>query len=1098
MAGDLAVIGESLRRVGDALSLSAHVLARDPTQMAGQIAGRLAAGTTPAVDRLLAGANAWNAVATLCPSTPSLAAPGGSLVATLAGHDAEVLAVALSPDGACLVSGAADGSVVAWDLATGATRWAVRAHEGPVSVLVVHPDGSRVASASEDGTIRLWDLDGGRALPTGIDVPGPVRALAFLPGGDGVVSADPDAVRRWDLSSGRQVLELAGGRSIAPSPDGRTVAVLSGDEITLRDAATGRPLSSVRVGAEGDGDDAEARFATGLALTPDGRRVILLESFLGGEGGSYEVLDRVRVWTLGADVPPRRMESRGPLAGTIQMRPRCVVATPDGRSAISGSSDHTVKVWGLDGPLEPRVLAGHAHEVVGVAVTPDGRRLVSASRDRTVKVWDLDRSAAADAELPHGGEVNATAVTPDGRHAASVASDGTLVLWEAGGRRRRFALPGEMAWSVALGDDGRRAAVGTHGGSILVWDVERGEPLATVPGDGQPVMHLFAAHGSGAVCAISVNGVVTVWRDLESGGAPAARFEAPKGMTPLFGMTATPDGATVLAGGPDGSVSLWHPGDAVPRLLGAHGTRVTTTALTADGRRGVSAAADGTLRVWDVASGAEIGAWVGHAGSIIRVAVTPDGERVLSCSKDSTFRIWEAATGRLVAEFTGESGMLSCAAAPDASTCVVGEHSGRVHLLRLHAGPFVRPAPARRPEPAATPLETARAEAARLEGRLAADPADPSVAGHLAAAYASLAMAYGGAEQFEHVVPYLVRARDLLEGLERSGAALDEPGRALIEQLRSELRRPMEGVAFPPDTLQDDQPQGPPVAVGGGPVRAVTVIPDGRVASGSDDGVVRIWDLERSRLLGALEGHRGWVMALAALPDGRLASGSMDETLRLWDPRRAVAEAILEPHGGPVYAVAVLPDGRVLSGSDDGLIRIWDVERGRSLGRLEGHRGPVMSLAALPDGRLLSGSMDETLRLWDPRRGVTEVTLAGHHGAVMGIAVVPDGSGALTASFDQTLILWDLRQGSAVARMAGHFDAARAARILPDGRRAVTSFYDGSIRIWDLVWQAEVATLVGHAGPVGALALTPDGRHVVSASDDGTLRVWDLRLTPRA
>ncbi|KAF7979625.1 hypothetical protein HWV62_41573 [Athelia sp. TMB] len=286
-------------------------------------------------------------------------------------------------------------------------------------------------------------------------------------------------------------------------------------------------------------------------------------------------------------------------------------------------------------------------------------------------------------------------------------------------------------------------------------------------------------------------------------------------------------------------------------------------------------------------------------------------------------------------------------------------------------------------------------------------------------------------------------------------------------------------------------------------VKSVAFSPDGRrMASGSDDKSVRVWDTETGTLIvKPFEGHTDWVRSIAFSPDGqRIASGSDDRSVRVWGTETGAL--IAEPfqgHSGYVMSVAFSPNGRcIASGSDDGSIRVWEAETGTLIAKpIEGHTGGVNSVAFSPDGRrIASGSNDQSVRVWDAETGALIAGLfEGHTSSVLSVAFSLDGQRVASGSADQSIRLWDAHDGTPLAKpFNGHTGSVNSLVFSPDGQRIASGSGDQSIRLWDAQDGTPLAEpFKGHTEYVNSVAFSPDGQRIASCSTDLSIRVWNAK-----
>ncbi|MGH3693309.1 MAG: NACHT and WD repeat domain-containing protein [Pseudonocardiaceae bacterium] len=283
-------------------------------------------------------------------------------------------------------------------------------------------------------------------------------------------------------------------------------------------------------------------------------------------------------------------------------------------------------------------------------------------------------------------------------------------------------------------------------------------------------------------------------------------------------------------------------------------------------------------------------------------------------------------------------------------------------------------------------------------------------------------------------------------------------------------------------------------------VHGVAWSPDGRrLASGSSDRTVRIWDTHNRKELAVLHGHEDWVRWVAWAPDSQLlATASRDRTVRIWDIENGAEPLVLHGHNAEVWVVAWSPDGqRLATASDDRTARIWDAKTGSELTVLHDDEHWVRWVAWSPDGRRLATttSNGRTARIWDINSGDELLVLRGHNGWVQAVVWSPDGERLATASEDRTVRIWEAVSGGELMVLSGHDEWVKRVAWSPDGRRLATTSNDSTARIWDADSGSELLVLRGHNGWVRGVAWSPDGKCLATASDDQTLRIWETRGT---
>jgi len=285
-------------------------------------------------------------------------------------------------------------------------------------------------------------------------------------------------------------------------------------------------------------------------------------------------------------------------------------------------------------------------------------------------------------------------------------------------------------------------------------------------------------------------------------------------------------------------------------------------------------------------------------------------------------------------------------------------------------------------------------------------------------------------------------------------------------------------------------------------VENVVFSPDGKLlASASDEGPIRVWDVAGRRLSGRqLPGQAEPFRALAVTPNGTLLAGAVagnSGAIRLWDmaTRRSLGEPLRSDRA--VYGLAFSPDGQLLAAGDsDKAVRLWNVRTRQPEGEpLRGHTETVCCVVFSPDGRTLASSgRDSTIILWDiasRRRPANPLKTADW---VSSIAWSPDGKVIVAGLLNGEISVWDaVKQQPLATPTKVHAYSVNSVTFSPDGQMMASGSSDATIRLWDTGnWTPLGEALKGPKGAVTSVAFRPDGNLLASSGVDGVVRFWDM------
>ncbi|HCI79662.1 MAG TPA: hypothetical protein DHW02_08225, partial [Ktedonobacter sp.] len=568
-----------------------------------------------------------------------------------------------------------------------------------------------------------------------------------------------------------------------------------------------------------------------------------------------------------------------------------VTFSPDGRWLASGGEDTVVRLWDVQRGIPVQELRGHTGSVSAVAFSPDGMLLVSGSEDMRTLIWDVSNMKAAkllNTLSGHQGKIWAIAFHPHAERMllATGSDDGSILLWnvQTGDLLWPLRKPSaydEAVYTLAFSPNGKFLASGGKDCTVRIWDVDSGDQLNMLEGHTDWVWSVAFSRDSDMIASGSEDQSVRTW-EVKTG----KRLNILSGHTGrVWTVAFHAEQDIFVSGGIDGTIRFWdvQRGECL-RILQGYMNGIRSIAYNPHKQILASAGEDYTIYLWNIGNGdldnhdassqLRYRMLTGHTNVVWAVAFHPDGQYIVTGGDDKVLRLWDVKTRTLLdARLEHDTWIRTLAFSPDGEQFASGGDDGVIHLWDTWR----------------------RTSIARLKGHknsIRAITFHPT----------TTLLASGSVDGTIHLWQL-----DTLQSTE-----LTRQEQTNVHGPLAAHERGVWSLAFSPDgkllaSGSEDQTirlwnvhsghnietlQGSVSWVG-----AVAFHPINNIlASGGGDNAVYLWDLETRRIVATLRGHTGPVSSISFITsDGsRLASGSHDGTIIIWDTRNGSPIHILQ------------------------------------------------------------------------------------------------------------------------------------------------------------------------------------------------------------
>jgi WD40 repeat protein len=663
-----------LELIKKAIRISAHILAKDRTQLQSQLYGRLMNSKSHIIQQMISTIREMENKTWLYPLTPSLISPDDPLVEILKEDSPfrqDITYLASTPDGSIIISASSNEeyarfdnqevtySIKVWDLKQIKLLRKIEAFKENIGPIALMPDG-KTAIISIGKRLEIWNIEGGkRVAPLGYHNDR-IIALSLSANGKRAVSVSWDStLKSWDLEKSREIssLSVLNPDIIAINADCQRGLYMShSGSFAIWDINNGKVIKKRNI----PDDEQDKRLFLTAALSSDAKRVFLCE------------MNKIGIWDIDKE------KEIGSLEGHPNNISAIAVSSNANLLFSSAVASNSIFVYDLGKNIE-RKLKGHINWITALSVSSNEKYVVSGDADRKIKVWDSRNGEELYSLDGEGPVVDAIAISPDSKYFFSASKLGKLKLYDLELRREIASLDhDDHTYAAAFTLDGKHV-ISIHPNQINILEVESEKNELHSKDLPISLENLFAVSPAGFIIS-TINNLINVWNFNK--GWLQTILDGHGG--PITSIALTPNGLRLISASTDKSCKVWdlETGKELA-AFDRHDENVYIIATSPDGFWAASVSTDNVFGLWKIEDGESIGyAKIDSKERIRSFNLNKDATRAILLMKDA-IEVWDLGKSTKIACFSGDTSFTEYCLLPKSDIIAIGELSGRMHFLRF-------------------------------------------------------------------------------------------------------------------------------------------------------------------------------------------------------------------------------------------------------------------------------------------------------------------------------------------------------------------------------------------------------------------------------